>query len=57
MFFVSIWGMAPGGNSLLSEILERNMKFVWEYECYYGIGRIACKPFREIRIETKVSFG
>lgn len=48
--------MAPGGNYLLSEVLERNMmKLVWEYECYYGMGRIACKPFREIRIETKVA--
>lgn len=56
MFFVSIWGLAPGGSYLLSVVVERNMmKFVWGYECYYGMGRIACKPFQEIRIETKVA--
>lgn len=31
------------------------MKFVWEYEFNYSMGRIACKPFQEIRIETKVA--
>lgn len=34
---------------MLSEVLEKNMKFVWEYECYYG------KVFQEIRVETKVA--
>lgn len=56
-FFVSIWCMATRGNYLLSGVLERKktMAFVWEYERYYGMGRIACKPFQEIRIETKVA--